>query len=140
MRLALAFLTAVVFFTAITARVVNNDDEEGELANQLLVEESIGYDNSVVAVSMAKLEELSLFHGDTVLLKGKNHRSTLGIVIFDEECPDGNIRMNRVVCNNLRVQSGDAVSITPRPNVEEAKHVTIVPFEDSVQGFTGYDN
>ena len=37
--------------------------------NRLLVEDAVNDDNSVVALSLAKMDELQLFRGDTVLLK-----------------------------------------------------------------------
>ena len=40
--------------------------------NRLIVDEAHGEgDNSVVMLSPAKMEELQLFRGDTVLIKGK---------------------------------------------------------------------
>ena len=44
----------------------------------------------------AKMEELQLFRGDTVLLKGKKGRDTVCIVLADDETDDVNIRMNKV--------------------------------------------
>jgi len=41
------------------------------------VEEAINDDNSVVSMSQAKMEELQLFRGDTVLIKGKKRRDTV---------------------------------------------------------------
>merc|ERR1719420_1409255 len=41
------------------------------------------------------MEELQLFRGDTVLLKGKKGKDTVCIVLADEQCDDGNIRMNK---------------------------------------------
>jgi transitional endoplasmic reticulum ATPase len=40
--------------------------------HRLVVEEATNDDNSVIALSPAKMEELSLFRGDNVLVKGKN--------------------------------------------------------------------
>ena len=37
--------------------------------NRLLVDEAVNDDNSVVAISQAKMDELQLFRGDTVLIK-----------------------------------------------------------------------
>lgn len=45
--------------------------------NRLLVEEAVNDDNSVVALSQEKMDELQLFRGDTVLLKGKRRRETV---------------------------------------------------------------
>jgi len=50
----------------------------------------------VVCLSEAKLEELQLFRGDTVIVKGKRGRDTVCIVLPDEEMEDGMIRMNKV--------------------------------------------
>ena len=40
----------------------------------------------VVCLSAAKMEELELFKGDTVLLKGKKGKTTVCIVLIDEDC------------------------------------------------------
>ncbi len=45
--------------------------------NRLLVEEAVNDDNSVVALSQDKMDELQLFRGDTVLLKGKRRKETV---------------------------------------------------------------
>ena len=57
-------------------------------------------DNSVVALSPAKMEELQLFRGDTVLVKGKKRKDTVCIVLADDQCDDGKVRMNKVVRKN----------------------------------------
>ena len=55
------------------------------------------------------MDELQLFRGDTVLLKGKKRREAVCIVLSDDTCSDEKIRMNRVVRNNLRVHLGDVI-------------------------------
>ena len=57
------------------------------------------------------MDELQLFRGDTVLIKGKKRKDTVCIVLADEFCEEGKIRMNKVVRKNLRVRLGDVVSI-----------------------------
>jgi len=52
--------------------------------NRLLVEEAVNDDNSVVAMSQEKMDELRLFKGDTVLLKGKKRKETVCIVLSDD--------------------------------------------------------
>ena len=47
--------------------------------NRLIVEEAANDDNSVVALSQAKMDELELFRGDSVLLKGKKRKETVCI-------------------------------------------------------------
>lgn len=46
-----------------------------------------------------------------MLLKGKKRKETVCIVLADENCEEGKIRMNRVVRKNLRVRLGDVVSV-----------------------------
>lgn len=76
-----------------------------------VVDEAINDDNSVVALNLAKMEELQLFRGDTVLLKGKKRKDSVCIVLADDTCEEGKIRMNKVVRKNLRVRLGDVVSV-----------------------------
>jgi len=55
------------------------------------------------------MDDLKLFRGDTVMLKGKRRRETVCIVLSDETASDEKIRINRCVRNNLRVRLGDIV-------------------------------
>uniref|UniRef100_A0A7S0ZAC4 Vesicle-fusing ATPase n=1 Tax=Timspurckia oligopyrenoides TaxID=708627 RepID=A0A7S0ZAC4_9RHOD len=105
--------------------------------NRLLVDEAVNDDNSVVSLSPEKMEELQLFRGDTVLLRGKKRRDTVCIVLVDETCDSAKIRMNRVVRNNLKLRLGDIVSIHQCPDVKYGKRVHILPFEDTIEGLTG---
>merc|ERR1719420_1396878 len=57
------------------------------------------------------MEELQLFRGDTVLLKGKKGKETVCIVLANDETEDVNIRMNKIIRKNLRVRLGDVVTI-----------------------------
>lgn len=102
-----------------------------------MVEEATNDDNSVVSLSQAKMDELQLFRGDTVLLKGKRRKETVCIVLSDENCPDEKIRMNRVVRNNLRVRLADVVMIQSCPDVKYGKRIHILPIDDTVEGLTG---
>jgi len=63
--------------------------------NRLVVEDAVNEDNSVVALSQAKMDQLQLFRGDTVLLKGKKRRETVCIVLSDDTITDDKIRLNR---------------------------------------------
>ena len=72
--------------------------------NRLVVDDALSDDNSVVTLSAAKMEELQLFRGDTVLLKGKKGKDTICIVLSNDETDDANIRMNKVCSTcNLKV-------------------------------------
>ncbi|CAM4834335.1 unnamed protein product, partial [Rotaria magnacalcarata] len=105
--------------------------------NRLVIEDSLNDDNSVVALSQQKMDELQLFRGDTVTLKGKRRRETICIVLADDACPNDHIRMNRVVRNNLRVRSGDIVSIQACSDVKYGKRIHVLPIDDTVGGITG---
>jgi len=77
-----------------------------------MVEESKQDDNSVVEMTQKKMDELKIFKGDTVLIKGKKRRDTVCIALSVEDgddLPDEKIRMNKVVRNNLRVRFGDVI-------------------------------
>lgn len=56
-----------------------------------------------------KLDELGLFKGDTVLIKGKKRKDTIAIALDKDECPSEKIYMSRVVRRNLRVKVADLV-------------------------------
>ena len=71
------------------------------------------FECSFLVVSQAKMDELQLFRGDTVLLKGKRRRETVCIVLSDDTTADDKIRINRCVRNNLRVRLGDVVRSVP---------------------------
>jgi len=105
--------------------------------NRLLVEEAVNDDNSVVAMSQEKMDELQLFKGDTVLLKGKKRKETVCIVLSDDTVSNEKIRMNRVVRNNLRVRLGDVISVSPCPDVKYGKRIHVLPIDDTVEGLTG---
>merc|ERR1712050_602413 len=105
--------------------------------NRLIVEDAVNDDNSVVALSLAKMDELQLFRGDTVLLKGKKRKEIVCIVLSDDTVSDEKIRMNRVVRNNLRLRLGDVVAIQSCPDVKYGKRIHVLPIDDSVEGLTG---
>jgi transitional endoplasmic reticulum ATPase len=105
--------------------------------NRLVVDDANNDDNSVVCLSAAKMEELQLFRGDTVLLKGKKGRDTVCIVLSDDNTEDANIRMNKVVRKNLRVRLGDIVTINTKEDVPYCKKVHILPLDDTIEGVSG---
>lgn len=94
-------------------------------------------DNSCVLLSMAKMEELGLFRGDSVLIRGKKRRETVCIAIANEQTDDTKIRMNKVIRKNLRVKLGDIVSLHNAGEVKYGDKVHVLPFEDTVQGISG---
>eukprot|EP00924_Labyrinthula_sp_SR-Ha-C_P006226 maker-scaffold_31-snap-gene-0.47-mRNA-1 protein AED:0.22 eAED:0.22 QI:134/1/1/1/0.5/0.33/3/132/802 len=118
--------------------------------NRLLVDETTSDDNSVVLLSASKMDELELFRGDTVLIKGKRGRQTVAIALNPENddedgeatgatetVDEGSIRMNKTVRKNLRVKLGDLVTISACPDVPYGQRVHILPLDDTVEGVTG---
>merc|ERR1719499_1700407 len=83
------------------------------------------------------MEELNLFRGDNVLIKGKKRKDTVCIVLADENLEDSKIRVNKVVRKNLRVRLGDIVSVHACGDVPYGKRVHVLPLDDSIEGLTG---
>merc|ERR1719281_61577 len=90
--------------------------------NRLMVDEASNDDNSVVALNLATMEELQLFRGDTVW-----------IVLADETCDAGKIRMNKCVRKNLKVRLGDVITVHQCPDVKYGKRVHILPIDDTIE-------
>merc|ERR1711991_152683 len=105
--------------------------------NRFIVDEAVTDDNSVVALNTADMEALNLFKGDTVELRGKKRRVTVAIVLTDDTCAVGKIRMNKVVRNNLRVRLSDVISIHALPDVKYGKRIHVLPLDDTIEGLTG---
>lgn len=80
--------------------------ERKRAPNRLIVEEAINDDNSVIALSPKKMEELKLFRADAVLIKGKKRHLTVCVALSDDTLDQGKIRLNKNVRKNLRVRLG----------------------------------
>ncbi|KAJ1489441.1 valosin-containing protein, isoform CRA_a [Baffinella frigidus] len=105
--------------------------------NRLVVDDAVNDDNSVVSLHLNTMQELQLFRGDTVQLKGKKRKDTICIVLADESCEESKIRMNKVVRKNLRVRLGDVVVVSPCPDVKYGKRIHVLPIDDTIEGITG---
>jgi transitional endoplasmic reticulum ATPase len=105
--------------------------------NRLFVDEATNDDNSTIALSPAKLQELKIYKGDPVLLKGKKRHETLCIALADNKLEDGKIKMNKVVRKNLRVRLGDVVTVKPCADVPNLTKIHILPIDDTIEGITG---
>uniref|UniRef100_A0A7S3LWZ6 Cell division cycle protein 48 n=1 Tax=Palpitomonas bilix TaxID=652834 RepID=A0A7S3LWZ6_9EUKA len=116
---------------------VNHMLEVKKAPNRLMVDEAENDDNSVVTLHPSKMEELGVFRGDTVLIKGKRRKDTVCIVLTDENCEESKIRMNRVVRKNLRVRLGDVVTVSPCADIKYGKRIHVLPIDDTIEGVTG---
>jgi transitional endoplasmic reticulum ATPase len=105
--------------------------------NRLIVDEATNDDNSVVALHLNTMQELGLFRGDTVLIKGKKRKDTVCIVLADETVEESKIRMNKTVRKNLRVRLSDVVVVQPCPDVKYGKRIHVLPIDDTIEGVTG---
>ncbi|CAN0179183.1 unnamed protein product, partial [Discosporangium mesarthrocarpum] len=53
-------------------------------------------EQTVVGLSAAKMDELGIFNGDAVLIKGKKRKDTVCIALVDDTIEDSKIRMSKV--------------------------------------------
>lgn len=113
--------------------------EKKRAKNRLFVEESPNDDNSVVLITPAKLEELEIFQGDTVLIKGKRSKEHVCVAMpaEDDSLEDFKIQMNRNIRKNLKVKLGDIVTVKQLDELPNATRVHILPIEDTVEGIEG---
>ncbi|CAI7577874.1 unnamed protein product [Penicillium discolor] len=100
------------------------------------VANTVYQDNSFIKVSKNTLETLQLARGDTVLVKEKNGRDTV-LVVLSDDLEDGYACINRVVRDNLRVREGDVITIRPYLDIKYAKRIAVRPTANNAEGFTG---
>ncbi|KAJ3176905.1 AAA ATPase cdc48 [Gaertneriomyces sp. JEL0708] len=105
--------------------------------NKLIVDDATTDDNSVAVMNTATMDQLNLFRGDTLLLKGKKRKDTVLIVLNDDNCEPAKIRLNKVVRNNLRVRLGDVVSVHACPEIKYGTRIHVLPIDDTIEGLTG---
>merc|ERR1712100_569407 len=89
-------------------------------------------ENSAVYLNSKKVEELNLFRGDTVLIKGKKRKDTVSIIMTDDSCEDKKIRLNEVIRKNIGVKIGDIITIHPFSDLKFGKRIHVLPFEDTI--------
>ena len=105
--------------------------------SKLMVDDATNDDNSVIVISNERLDQLELFRGDTVLIKGKKNKTTV-CVVLGEDLPDPNtIRMNKCVRSNLSVRLGDFVHIHQFNEIKNADKIHVLPIDDTIEGLSG---
>ncbi|KAL7545251.1 hypothetical protein ACHAWF_008601 [Thalassiosira exigua] len=90
--------------------------------------------NSIISLSPAKMEEISLFRDNTVLIKWKKGRDTMCIVLGDETCNNYSVWLNKVDPKNLWVQLTDIVAVSNYGNVPYLKLIHILPLNNAIEG------
>jgi len=91
--------------------------------------------HTVVGMTESAMEDMSLFDGDTVSIKGKRGKSTVATVatMADTDVLEkGNLGMSPDTMKNSGVRAGDSVTIVAAPDVKFGKAVLILPYEDSL--------
>jgi len=103
--------------------------------NRLIVEDTLEKnknENSAIYLNSKKIEELKLFRGDTVLIKGKKRKDTVSITMTDDSCDENKIRLNDVIRKNIGVKIGDIITVHAFSDLKFGKRIHVVPFEDSI--------
>lgn len=93
---------------------------------------------------------LGVFDGDTVFIKGKRGKRTVATVAMvadsdaaslasvsgKDDAKSHTIGMTSNAMKNAGVRAGDAVKVTPAPDVKFGKNVLILPFADSMESLS----
>lgn len=105
--------------------------------------------HTVVGITESAMEEMGLFEGDAVSIKGKRGKKTMAsIAVIDESdvtsLSDGSsgasaIGMSADAMRNAGVRAGDKVTIVAAPNVKFGKAVLILPTAASLD-LAGVEN
>ena len=83
------------------------------------------------------MNELKIFKGDAIFIKGKKRKETLVVALIDNKLEEGKIRMNKTIRKNLRVRLGDVVQIRPAGDVPNLAKIHVLPLEDTIEGISG---
>lgn len=106
--------------------------------------------HTVVGMTESAMEDMGIFDGDTVSIKGKRGKKTVATVAMipdtDVSALDasvvkatadgtysGAIGMTKDAMKNAGVRAGDAVTVAPAPEIKFGKAVLILPYGDSVE-------
>ncbi|KMZ89497.1 cell division cycle ATPase [Plasmodium vivax Brazil I] len=111
--------------------------ETGKFPSYCLVEnvdEQI--DNCEIYLSKAKMEELNLSEGFTVLLKGKKKKEMLAIAKLDRRLQKHFVVISFAMKKNLRLMHNDIIKIFPLMKVHPLRTVVLSPFSDTVGGLS----
>ena len=96
-------------------------------------------DNSICVMTQNKMDELKIYTGETVILKGKKRKETVCTVIAsaDEQQDDKEIRTNKCVRRNIRCSMGDDCMVKPLADCPNGVKIHVLPFADTIEGVGG---
>lgn len=99
--------------------------------------------HTVVGVSEGTMDDMGLFEGDTVWIRGKRGRKTIAsVAVLDQAdmaalrdgSSDANpIGMSADVMRNAGVRAGDKVTVMSAPNVKFGKAILVLPTAESLK-------
>jgi transitional endoplasmic reticulum ATPase len=110
--------------------------------------------HSVVGMTESAMLALGVFDGDTVFVKGKRGKKTVATVAMVSDSDAASlasagsilddagsltIGMTADAMKNSGVRAGDAVKVTPAPDVKFGKNILILPFQDSIDSVSEDD-
>lgn len=101
--------------------------DQKKAPNKLMVEEANTDENSSIQLSQSKMNQLKIFKGDAIFIKGKKRKETLVVALVDNKLDEGKIRMNKTIRKNLRVRLGDVVQIRAAGDVPNLTKIHILP-------------
>lgn len=109
--------------------------------------------HSVVGMTEKAMTQLSVFDGDTIFIKGKRGKKTAATVAMVSDTDATSLSssagqsmlddcltlgMTADAIKNAGVRVGDAVKVTPAPDVKFGKNVLILPYQDSIDSADSY--
>lgn len=97
---------------------------------QVMQYDDTDHGHSVVGMSPQSMENMGLFDGDTIRIKGKRGKSTVATV--SSGVTSGGISMSMDAMKNAGVRAGDQVTVVAAPHVKFGKAVLILPYSDSL--------
>ena len=106
--------------------------------------------HTVVGMTESAMEDMGIFDGDTVPIKGKRGKKTVATVAMipdtdvsaldssavkatEDGTYSGAIGMTKDAMKNSGVRAGDAVTVAPAPEIKFGKAVLILPYGDSME-------
>lgn len=110
--------------------------EDGTL--KLTIRDCVNKEDSAVYINKKTISLLNLTGNDseTVLLRGKSNKESVGLIKSDESVPDNTVEITRMMRNNLRLVIGDDVCIK-KCLIKVASKVTVALFADTMNGLIG---
>ena len=134
--------------------ILNSSKSKNTMKVYQYSEEDSGH--SVVGMTESAMTSLGVFDGDTVLIKGKRGKKTVATVamvsasdaasLSSSTTASGSILdggftvgMTPDAMKNAGVRAGDAVKVTPAPDIKFGKNVLILPLADSINSVSAED-